>query len=316
MAYSKLVDAKYLAYSGNYTKGRNKKISKITIHHMAGVLTAKECGAIFQKVGRKGSSNYGIGKNAEVGLYVDESNTSWCDSNWDSNCKSVTIEVSNSKKGGDWLVSDKVLEKLILLVADIAKRNNLGTLVKGKNVTWHSMYTNTACPGKYLLSKMDYIVNKANEINQAEENELKIVEIEKKKVVLNVNANLWDLTFKSYNDAKAVKTYNKGDIIDNIVAIAEHPLGSKYYLTEYSYKNGIKNGFNVVDCEDYVEPTPQIPNESEENTSNSNENEKVDEIPMEEEKTENDPNNESNSTNTIMRLLKLIIELIKKVFNK
>jgi len=30
-----------------------------------------------------------------------------------------------------------VLNVLIRLVADIAKRNNLGVLVKGKNLTWH-----------------------------------------------------------------------------------------------------------------------------------------------------------------------------------
>ena len=166
MGNSSLVNVKVPAYSGNYTVGRSgRKIELIAIHHMAGVLTAKQCGAIFQKVGRKGSSNYGIGKDADVGLYVDEANTSWCNSNWDSNCKSVTIETSNSSIGGDYPVSDKVLNKLIELVADIAKRNNLGTLVKGKNVVWHSMYTATNCPGKYLLSKLDYICEKANEIN-------------------------------------------------------------------------------------------------------------------------------------------------------
>ena len=165
MSNSSLATEKYPAHKDNYTDGRSKKISKITIHHMAGVLTAKQCGSIFQRKGRNGSSNYGIGKNGEIAVYVDEKDTSWCDSNWDSNCKSVTIETSNSKKGGNWPVSDKVLKSLIKLVADIGKRNNLGTLVKGKNVTWHSMYTNTNCPGAYLLSKMDYIVSEANKIN-------------------------------------------------------------------------------------------------------------------------------------------------------
>lgn len=166
MSNSSLVNVKVPAYSGNYTVGRSgRKIELIAIHHMAGVLTAKQCGAIFQKVGRKGSSNYGIGKDADVGLYVDETNTSWCNSNWDSNCKSVTIETSNSSVGGNYPVSDAVLNKLIELVADIARRNNLGKLVKGKNVVWHSMYTATNCPGPYLLSKLDYICERANAIN-------------------------------------------------------------------------------------------------------------------------------------------------------
>ena len=166
MSKSSLVNVTVPAYSGNYTKGRSgRKIEMVTIHHMAGVLSAEQCGKIFQTVGRKGSSHYGIGNDGRIGQYVDESDTAWTNSNWDANCKAVTIETSNNVCGGNWSVSDEALNSLIKLVADIAKRNNLGTLVKGKNVTWHRMYTNTTCPGDYLLSKMDYIVSEANKIN-------------------------------------------------------------------------------------------------------------------------------------------------------
>lgn len=166
MIKSPLATATYPAYSGNFTYGRSgRKIEAITIHHMAGVLTAKQCGEIFQAPGREGSSHYGIGKNGEIACYVGEENTAWTNSNWDSNCKSVTIETSNSVYGGNWAVSDKVLNQLIKLVADIARRNNLGKLVKGKNLTWHSMFANTSCPGQYLLSKIDYIIDEANKIN-------------------------------------------------------------------------------------------------------------------------------------------------------
>lgn len=165
MSNSSLATEKYMAHSNNYTKGRSgRKIEKVTIHHMAGVLSAKQCGSIFQNGSRKSSANYGVGKNGEIALFVDEANTSYADANWDSNCKSVTIETSNNKTGGDWTVSDKVLNSLIKLVADILKRNNLGKAVKGKNVTWHSMYAATACPGNYLRNKMDYIVDEVNKI--------------------------------------------------------------------------------------------------------------------------------------------------------
>ena len=166
MSNSSLVDVKISASTSNYTKGRSGyNIEMVAIHHMAGVLTAKQCGEIFKNGSRRASSNYGIGKDADVGLYVDEKNTSWCNGNWISNCKSVTIEVSNCEIGGDWKISELVLNKLIELVADIFKRNKLGKAVKGKNITWHSMYVNTTCPGEYLLSKMDYIVEKVNEKN-------------------------------------------------------------------------------------------------------------------------------------------------------
>lgn len=163
MSNSKLATEKYLAHKNNYSVGRSgRKIEKVTIHHMAGVLSAKQCGSIFQNGSRSASSNYGIGKNGEIALFVDEANTSYADANWDSNCKSVTIECSNNKTGGDWTVSDKVLSSLIKLIADIFKRNGIKKAIKGKTITWHSMYSATACPGNYLRSKMDYICNEVN----------------------------------------------------------------------------------------------------------------------------------------------------------
>ena len=165
MGYSKLTNVIVPASTKNYTKGRTSKITEVCIHHCAGIMTAEKCGKLWQNPKRRGSSNYGIGKDGRIGGYVDENNTAWCNSNWASNCRSVSIEVSNDKTGGEWHVSDASLNSLIRLVADIAKRHGLGTLVRGKNLTWHSMYASTACPGPYLKSKINYIIYEANKIN-------------------------------------------------------------------------------------------------------------------------------------------------------
>ena len=165
MAFSPLISATYLADPSNYTAGRSTAVNKITVHHMAGIMSAEGCGRVFQVPGRGGSSNYGIGLNGEIAGYVDEANTPWTDSNWASNCRSITIEDSNSAIGGDWPVSDATLNSLIKLCADIAKRNGMGTLVPGENLTWHSMYAATTCPGDYLRARMQYIADEANKIN-------------------------------------------------------------------------------------------------------------------------------------------------------
>lgn len=163
---SSLAKVKVWAVSGNYAKGRQgHKIKKITLHHMAGVLTAKECGRIFQAKGRKCSAHYGVGSDGKIGIYVDENNIAYSDGNWASNCESISIEVANSKRGGQWPVSKKSIDLTIKLVADIAKRRNLGKLVAGKNLTWHSMYASTACPGPYLKSQIKYIAQEANKLN-------------------------------------------------------------------------------------------------------------------------------------------------------
>lgn len=167
MSKSSLTQIVVPADEGNYTKGRSgRSIEAITIHHMAGVLTAEQCGRIFQAVGRYGSSHYGVGYDGSIANYVDEEDTAWTNSNWDSNCKSITIEVSDNDNS--WYVNDTTLNALIKLVADIAKRRELRTLVPGKNLTWHSMFADTACPGDYLRSKMQYIADEANKINNPE----------------------------------------------------------------------------------------------------------------------------------------------------
>lgn len=167
MGYSNLCSAYIPANSTNYTKGRQKPIRCITIHHMAGNLSIEQCGALWQNPSRNGSSHYGIGTDGRIACYVLEENTAWTNSNWNSNCESITIETANDQLGGNWHVSDKALDSLIKLVADISKRNGLGTLVKGQNLTWHSMFTATTCPGDYLRSKLDYIVEQANKINSS-----------------------------------------------------------------------------------------------------------------------------------------------------
>lgn len=131
---------------------------------MAGNCSIETLGEIWQTPGRNGSSTYGIGSDGRIACYVDENDIAWCNSNWESNKRSASIETANLSPS-DSTVTDAALNSLIRLVADIAKRNGMGTLVKGKNVTWHSMYTDTSCPGAYLLSKMDYIVEQANRIN-------------------------------------------------------------------------------------------------------------------------------------------------------
>ena len=165
MSNSRLATVKVPASTSNYTDGRSgKKIKKITLHHVAGKLTAKAIGKVFQSKTRGASANYGIGSDGKIGLYVDECDTPWSDGNWNSNCTSVSIEVANSSTGGQWPVSKKSLQLTIELVADIAKRNGLGKLVAGKNLTWHIMYAAPACPGPYLTSQIKYIAQEANKI--------------------------------------------------------------------------------------------------------------------------------------------------------
>ncbi len=167
MSDSALVTQNIPAYAGNYTKnrvGQGGKITEITVHHTASLDSVASLGKLWQRVGRKGSSHYGV-CGAAVGQYVAEADVAWTNSQWAANCRAVTIETCNSGGAPNWPVADDTLATLIALVADIARRRGLGTLVVGKNLTMHNQYAATACPGLYLKGKMQYIADRANTIN-------------------------------------------------------------------------------------------------------------------------------------------------------
>lgn len=164
MSNSSLVD--FRDYSPNHSGLRDEKITKIAIHHTAGVLTAQRIGGVFKSTSRQASCNYGVGSDGKIVLVVDECNRAWTTSSaWCDN-RAVTIETSNCQYGGNWPVSDFVLNRLIDLVTDICKRNKIYpcTYTGGKDgvLQMHKWYAQTSCPGPYLGSKFTYIANEVN----------------------------------------------------------------------------------------------------------------------------------------------------------
>lgn len=164
MSNSKLVS--YTKLSPNCNKPRNHKIDTITIHHMAGNATIEAVGREFAKPERRGSSNYGVGTDGRVALYVDEANRAWTSGNSANDHRAVTIEVANDGGAPDWHVSDKALEATIALCVDICQRNGIKALNytgdKSGNLTMHKWFQATACPGPYLESKFPYIAKEVN----------------------------------------------------------------------------------------------------------------------------------------------------------
>ena len=163
MSNSSLVN--YTKLSPNYST-RPGKISKITIHHMAGNLSVEACGNVFAPTSRQASSNYGIGSDGRIGMYVEEKHRAWTSSNRANDEVAVTIEVANDGGAPNWHVSDKALAALIDLCVDICKRNGIAKLnwtgTASGNLTIHKFFAATSCPGPYLESKMGYIAEQVN----------------------------------------------------------------------------------------------------------------------------------------------------------
>ena len=150
MSYSKLTQELVLADTSNYSQGRNgEKICKITPHHMAGVLTGKQCARIFQNPGRNASSNYCIGVDGDIVCSVEEENRAWTSSSGWNDRKAITVEVSDCEIGGDWKISDKSWDSLVKLCVDICNRYGFRLNYTGDkygSLTRHNMFANTNCP--------------------------------------------------------------------------------------------------------------------------------------------------------------------------
>lgn len=161
------------------TKHSYRHIDTITIHTMSGNLSIESCGKLFQKPGKNASSNYGIGTDGRIALYVDEKDASWCSSNTANDERAITIEVANDGgKSTGWHISNEAFNSLVSLVVDICRRNGIPELrwkndksligdTSQQNMTVHRWFANKSCPGDYLISKFDKLCELVNdELNQ------------------------------------------------------------------------------------------------------------------------------------------------------
>ena len=165
----------------NYTKlspcnsgTRQNDICRISPHCVVGQVSVESLGSIFSNKAYQASSNYGIGADGRVGMYVEEKNRSWCTSSKDNDNKAVTIECASDTKS-PYAFKTVVYNKLIDLCVDICKRNGKTKLlwIPDKNkalaykpksnemlLTVHRWFANKACPGDWMYSRMGDLAEK------------------------------------------------------------------------------------------------------------------------------------------------------------
>ena len=178
----------YTKLSPNHSGRRNHVIDTVSVHCMAGNASVETCGALFADPARKASSNYGIGSDGRIALYVDEANRSWCTSNAANDHRAITIEVANNGGAPDWPVSGKAYSALLDLLTDICRRNNIKELLwKGnksligqvgkQNMTVHRWFAAKACPGDYLYNRHGEIAAEVNRRLKGEDESVDIAKL-------------------------------------------------------------------------------------------------------------------------------------------
>lgn len=171
MSNSPLVS--YTKISPNRSSPRNHKIDTVTIHCVVGQCSVETLGNVFAPTSRQASSNYGVGVDGRIGMYVEEKDRSWCSSNAANDNRAITIEVASDTKE-PYAVNAKAYAALIDLLVDICKRNGIKELVwstnkadrvnhkNGCNMTVHRDYANKSCPGTYLYERHAQIASEVN----------------------------------------------------------------------------------------------------------------------------------------------------------
>ena len=248
MAFTNSPLVTYTRISPNRNSPRNQPITKITIHHQAGINSVEGFGNIVASPARGMSANYAIGNDGRIGLFCPEGDRSWCSSSPWNDHRAITIEVSNSAYGDStgWPISDAAYNSLIKLCVDICKRNGIPKLVftgdKNGSLTYHYMFSATACPGPWIKAHTQDICNKVN-AQLADVKPAPTVPEGKYTVNLSANAAIYD--------AAGGKRVGSVNIATKYTIIEDKKIG---YITYGKLKSGA--GWVVVKNET-PKPTPK-----------------------------------------------------------
>lgn len=174
MGYTNSTMVSYTKLSPNHSGQRTHSIDRITPHCVVGQCSVETLGNIFYPTSRQASSNYGIGVDGRVAMYVEEKNRSWCSSSSVNDQRAVTIECA-SDTTEPYAFKDVVYQTLIKLCVDICRRNGKTKLLwlgdKDKTLSYnpksdemvltvHRWFANKSCPGNWMYARMGDLASK------------------------------------------------------------------------------------------------------------------------------------------------------------
>ena len=219
MAYTNSPLVSYTKLSPNHSGQRTHSIDRITPHCVVGQCSVETLGNIFLPTSRQASSNYGIGVDGRVGMYVEEKNRSWCSSSAANDQRAITIECA-SDNTEPYAFKDVVYQRLIELCTDICKRNGktkllwLGDKTKTLNyspksdemvLTVHRWFANKSCPGNWMYARMGDLASK---VTAALGSEVKPVKPAKPTGSIKVG-DLVTITGSTYYNGKSIPAWVK-----------------------------------------------------------------------------------------------------------
>ncbi len=168
--------------SGDNSGNRWYAVTRITPHCWVGQVSIENGLDYFATTSRQVSSNYIIGSDGRVGGCVREEWRAWTSSSRDNDNRAITIECA-SDASSPYAFKDVVYQKLITLCVDICQRYNKKKLlwISDKNealsydpesdemlLTVHRWFSDTDCPGSWLMGRMEDLANQVTAILNGE----------------------------------------------------------------------------------------------------------------------------------------------------
>lgn len=217
MSISPLVNVTIISPHKN--SPRKMPVDRITPHCVVGQATAREIGEWFADTDTKASSNYGIGYDGQIGLYVDENDRSWCSSSGDNDHRAITIEIA-SDTTHPYAMREKAYGAFLDLATEICKRHGKNRLIwisdKSKALAYvpktgemlltvHRWFANKECPGDWLYSRLGAVAEEVTKRLNPEKKTLYRVQVGAFENKANAENFLTSVKNAGYADAFIVK---------------------------------------------------------------------------------------------------------------
>ena len=251
MAYTNSPMVVYTKLSPNHSGQRTHSIDRITPHCVVGQCSVETLGSIFAPSSRQASSNYGIGEDGRVGMYVEEKNRSWCSSSSANDQRAVTIECA-SDNTEPYAFKDVVYQTLIKLCVDICQRNGKKKLLwlgdkdttlaytpKADEMvlTVHRWFANKSCPGSWMYARMGDLASKVTA-------QLGGSKQEETPTVTDAEKTIWDFLHGKIGNA-----YGAAGMMGNLYAESalrpnnlQNTYEKKFGMTDAEYTAAVDDG--------------------------------------------------------------------------
>ncbi|MBB4071634.1 peptidoglycan recognition protein family protein [Canibacter oris] len=156
--FSKLVTRAVQHHSKFHSRG-NLTPQRLIVHHWGGTTGGDQR---LMNPNAEVSATYILYSDGTLIGQIPEFLCPWTSNNWQGrhDQNAITVEIQNSATGGDWPITDAAFNKLVELLADLAKYYGWN-LQNPATVIGHRDVNPTTCPGNYLYSRLGLLRERA-----------------------------------------------------------------------------------------------------------------------------------------------------------